>query len=155
MNTRESITRKKIKGMNTGTQRKNRNVEIETLPAGKPVSTEPSAFRIMIPAGPIRNEEEAMKIGPAIAAAHLGKFTGLWETVVEGTMSVIEVEFQITSGGKRHITLDVLAGPIWDNDDAKVKCPYVCISYGGTWTGHWKSVIDGQMSVCGCKFEID
>ncbi|MBK9042785.1 MAG: lectin MVL, partial [Saprospiraceae bacterium] len=35
-----------------------------------------STFKVNIPAGPLWSNDEAQKIGPAIAAAHLGKFTG-------------------------------------------------------------------------------
>ena len=46
--------------------------------------------------------------------------------------------------------VDVPAGPIWNNDDAKVKCPAVCTAAGGRWNGNWRTVIPNQSSVCGC-----
>lgn len=113
-----------------------------------------ATFKVNIPAGPLFSNDEAQKAGPIIAAAHLGKFTGQWTTVVEGQMSVVEVEFQVPAGGSSSVTIDVLAGPLWNNDDAKAKCPYVCASYGGTWNGQWKTVVEGQMSVCGCTFKF-
>lgn len=51
-------------------------------------------------------------------------------------------------------TIDVPAGPIYDNDDAQVKCPIVCASAGGTWNGHWTTVVEGEMSVCGCTLTV-
>ncbi len=45
---------------------------------------------------------------------------------------------------------DVRAGPIWNNDDAKVKCPNICQWYGG-WNGNWTTTEPGKMSVCGCN----
>ena len=42
------------------------------------------------------------------------------------------------------------AGPIWNNDDAKVKCPTACLASNGTWNGQWTTTIPGKMSVCGC-----
>lgn len=45
---------------------------------------------------------------------------------------------------------DVNAGPIWNNDDAKVKCPKVCTNAAATWNGQWKTTVPGQQSVCGC-----
>jgi hypothetical protein len=48
--------------------------------------------------------------------------------------------------------MDVPAGPIWSNDDAQAKCPAICASYGGTWNGQWKTVIEGKLSVAGCTF---
>jgi Mannan-binding protein len=48
-------------------------------------------------------------------------------------------------------SVDVPAGPIWNNDDAHIKCPAVCTAVGRTWSGHWVTTIWGQMSVCGCN----
>jgi FtsP/CotA-like multicopper oxidase with cupredoxin domain len=47
---------------------------------------------------------------------------------------------------------DVNAGPIWNNDDAKTKCPGVCQGTKGVWNGQWKTTVEGQMSVCGCAY---
>jgi len=46
--------------------------------------------------------------------------------------------------------VDIEAGPIWDNGDARVKCPAVCSRHGGMWKGDWTTTVAGQMSVCGC-----
>lgn len=45
---------------------------------------------------------------------------------------------------------DVEAGPIWNDGDAKQKCPTVCQKAGGDWNGQWTTTSPGQMSVCGC-----
>ncbi len=45
---------------------------------------------------------------------------------------------------------DVNAGPIWNNDDAKVKCPTVCTNAAATWNGQWTTTVPGSQSVCGC-----
>lgn len=51
---------------------------------------------------------------------------------------------------------DVNAGPIWNNDDAKAKCPGVCQNAsGGTWNNNWTTTVPGQMSVCGCSYQGD
>ena len=113
-----------------------------------------STFKVNIPAGPLWNNDDAQKRAPFIAAAHLGKFTGQWTTVVPGKMSVIEVELPAESTGDTEYTMDVLAGPLWNNEDAKAKCPAICASYGGTWNGQWKTVVNGKMSVCGCTFKF-
>ncbi len=67
-----------------------------------------------------------------------------------------------TSGGLSHIfddiaaglgvCMDVQAGPIWDNSDAKKKCPSVCSNSSSfyNWNGHWVTTVEGTMSVCGC-----
>jgi hypothetical protein len=111
-------------------------------------------YKINVPAGPLFSNDEAQQKGPFIAAAHLGKFTGQWNTVVENEMSVIEVEMESGMVGIDSYTMDVLAGPIWSNDDAKLKCPAICASYGGQWNGQWKTVVEGKMSVCGCTFHF-
>ncbi|MBT2619465.1 MULTISPECIES: mannan-binding lectin [Chryseobacterium] len=113
-----------------------------------------SKFKINIVAGPLWSNDQAQKLGGRIAAAHLGKFTGQWSTIVEGEMSVIEVEYDTAPSGDTEYTLDVLAGPIWSNDDAKEICPSICASYGGTWNGQWTTVVEGKMSVCGCVFKF-
>ncbi|MGH7752910.1 MAG: multicopper oxidase domain-containing protein, partial [Gemmatimonadales bacterium] len=43
------------------------------------------------------------------------------------------------------------AGPIWSNDDAKVKCPKACLADNATWNGQWKTTIPDKLSVCGCE----
>ena len=42
----------------------------------------------------------------------------------------------------------VNAGPIWNQQDAEVKCPVVAYAVGGRWTGQWRTTRQGQMSVC-------
>ena len=114
----------------------------------------PATFKVNIPAGPLWSNDLAQKLGPAIAAAHFGRFTGQWATVIAGQMSVIEVELPTQpSGGNTH-TMDVPAGPIWNNEDAKAKCPAICASYGGAWNGQWTTVIPGKLSVAGCTFKF-
>jgi hypothetical protein len=91
--------------------------------------------------------------GPIVAAAHGGTFTGQWTTVVEGVMSVVEVQLAApAAGGGTTFTMDVPAGPIWSDDDAKTKAPVIAAGYNGEWTGQWKTIVAGKMSVIGCKF---
>lgn len=45
--------------------------------------------------------------------------------------------------------LDVKAGPIWNNDDAKAKCPVAAQVYDAEWNGQWTTTVWGEMSVCG------
>ncbi|MBX3563844.1 MAG: mannan-binding lectin [Sphingomonas sp.] len=49
-------------------------------------------------------------------------------------------------------TIDVNAGPIWNQPDANAKCPKVAGDYGGKWNGQWKTTVPGKMSVCGVTF---
>jgi FtsP/CotA-like multicopper oxidase with cupredoxin domain len=47
------------------------------------------------------------------------------------------------------------AGPIWNNDDAKVRCPEACRADNATWNGQWTTTIPGKLSVCGCVIKSD
>ena len=53
-------------------------------------------------------------------------------------------------------TLDVPAGPIWNQQDAEKKCPIICAAHLGTWNGQWHTLEEtwGKMSVCQCKFKF-
>ena len=44
---------------------------------------------------------------------------------------------------------DVKAGPIWNNEDAKAKCPVAEAAVGQAWNGQWRTTIQGKESVCG------
>jgi len=51
---------------------------------------------------------------------------------------------------------DALAGPIWDNEDAKRKCPPVCLkASNASWNGQWTTIEPNVMSVCGCVNQKD
>jgi hypothetical protein len=71
-------------------------------------------------------------------------------------MSVCGCEFDTKPQGSTELLLDVIAGPLWNQDDAKEKAPVVCASYGGEWTGQWNTpqATTGKMSVCQCRFKI-
>ena len=58
-----------------------------------------ATYKVNIPAGPLWNNDHARQVGPQIAAAHQGNFTGKWYTVVWGEMSVVEVELQMKNTG--------------------------------------------------------
>ena len=113
-----------------------------------------ATFTVNIPTGPIWNNDDAKAKCEAACAAHMGTWNGQWSTVVEGEMSVCGCTYTIGGTGSTTFTLNVPAGPIWNQDDAKAKCPVVCASYGGTWNGEWSTIIEGKMSVCGCTFSI-
>lgn len=44
---------------------------------------------------------------------------------------------------------DVEAGPIWNNNDAKVKCPAATAAINRKWNGQWRTTVTGKASVCG------
>jgi hypothetical protein len=59
---------------------------------------------------------------------------------------IVSVVFGFASNA---FALDVNAGPIWSNDDAKVKCPVAAAAANGVWNGQWTTTVFGKMSVCG------
>ena len=106
-----------------------------------------ATFKVNIPAGPLWSNDEAQQVGPRIAAAHLGKFTGQWKTVVQSQMSVVEVELPVEYTGSNTYKTNVLAGPLWSNDEAQKLGPAIAASYGAKFTGQWKTIVEGVMSV--------
>ena len=46
---------------------------------------------------------------------------------------------------------NVVAGPIWNNADAKVKCPVAAAAVNRQWNGQWKTTVPGKKSICGLK----
>jgi hypothetical protein len=104
-------------------------------------------FKVDIPAGPLFSNDDAQKLGPRIALAHQGKFTGKWTTVVQNEESVINAELPVQRQGAREFKTDLLAGPLMSNEDAQLLGPHIAASYGGEFTGQWKTIVEGQMSV--------
>lgn len=109
-------------------------------------------YNIDIPAGPLWSNDEAQKIGQLIATAHQARFTGQWRTVVPGQMSVIGVELPTARTGQNEILADLPAGPLWSNDEAQKIGPNIAASYGGEFTGQWRTVMPGVMSVVQVRF---
>lgn len=52
--------------------------------------------------------------------------------------------------------VNIPVGPIWNQEDAKKKCPCVCKAHGGTWTGVWVTPEStwGKFSIRQCKFMV-
>jgi hypothetical protein len=69
-------------------------------------------------------------------------------------MKTVDFALDSKSGGTSEYTIVVTAGLIGSNDDAHVKCPVVCASFGGEWNGQWNTIVEGKLSVCGCKFSF-
>ncbi|MGH1433346.1 MAG: mannan-binding lectin [Lewinella sp.] len=106
-----------------------------------------STYKVNIPAGPLWSNDDAKEKAPKVAAAHQGTWTGQWTTVVESEMSVIEVELNTKNNGKNEFKTLVLAGPLWSNDEAQKIGPAIAASYGAEFTGQWKTITEGVMSV--------
>jgi hypothetical protein len=47
-------------------------------------------------------------------------------------------------------TAQLQAGPVWDNNDARTKCPTVCRRSAASWNGAWRTTEWGKMSTCDC-----
>ncbi len=106
-----------------------------------------STFKVTIPAGPLWSDEDAKAKAPIIATAHQGKWTGVWNTVVPSQMSVIEVELNVAHTGTHKYKTNVLAGPLWSNDEAQKVGAAIAASYGAAFTGQWNTIVQGVMSV--------
>ncbi|ANV85425.1 hypothetical protein AWQ21_14330 [Picosynechococcus sp. PCC 7003] len=66
--------------------------------------------------------------------------------------STISFIFSLSLPASANTTRAVEAGPIWNQNDANVKCPRLAQEEGGTWTGQWWTTISGVMSVCQLEF---
>ncbi|HEY0140855.1 MAG TPA: mannan-binding lectin [Thermoanaerobaculia bacterium] len=113
-----------------------------------------ATFTVDVPAGPIFSNDNARLVCPSVAAAHLGTWNGQWSTVIPGEMSVCGITYNVPEPGSSTFTIDVPAGPIFSHEDAQTKAPIACASYGGEWNGEWKTVVEGKMSVAGCRLKI-
>ena len=48
--------------------------------------------------------------------------------------------------------ISALSPKFWHNNHAKEVCPRVARQWRGAWTGHWKTTVSGEMSVCQLSF---
>ena len=72
------------------------------------------------------------------------------------SLGMIAISSSATFGlASRAAAFDVKAGPIWNNDDAKVKCPVATASHGAQWNGQWRTTVQGKESVCGAVKVFD
>lgn len=67
-------------------------------------------------------------------------------------MSVIEVELNVTNSGSNSYKTNVLAGPLWSNDEAQKIGSAIAASYGAEFTGQWSTIVEGVMSVIEIKY---
>lgn len=117
-------------------------------------------FTITISVGSIiKDATEAETKCPIVCAAHLGTWTGIWSNVgavEDEQMGVCNCECDTEHTGSNQLIINVLAGAVMSQEEATVKCPIVCASYGGEWTGKWTTPQKtwGKMSTCECKFNI-
>ncbi len=62
--------------------------------------------------------------------------------------AIVALVMSLTTA-EQTLARDVPAGPIWNNADARQKCPAVCGER--RWDGNWHTTIPGVMSVCSCS----
>ena len=113
-----------------------------------------ATFKVNIPAGPIWDQKDAEEKAPRVAAAHQGKWTGEWNTVVPSQMSVVQVELNVENSGPNSFKTNVLAGPLWSNDEAQKLGPVIAASYGAKFTGQWRTIVEGKMSVIEIEYHF-
>jgi phospholipase C len=65
--------------------------------------------------------------------------------------AIIAALFALGACATAPVVRSVEAGPIWNQDDANVKCPALAQQKGGAWTGQWVTTRPGEMSVCEIK----
>lgn len=72
-----------------------------------------------------------------------------------GDLIIRHVDEQLARMGDLE-RFDVEAGPIMDHAHAGERCPEAVREWSGAngrearWTGHWRTTVPGEMSVCGC-----
>ncbi|KAF0184096.1 MAG: mannan-binding lectin [Hyphomonadaceae bacterium] len=125
-----------------------------SLARAQPTSSE----RRNIETGFIWTQSEAEEKCPRVAAEAHGRWTGQWRMSVPGQTSFCEVtDFAPprvqrptphTTPPRAQRTRAIEAGPIWNQSDAEVKCRRVAAEARGEWTGQWRTVTPGRMSVC-------
>ncbi|MBO6856057.1 MULTISPECIES: mannan-binding lectin [Stappiaceae] len=103
-----------------------------------------SAQTYNVEAGPIWNNGDAQAKCPRVCGGLGARWNGQWHTTVQGQMSVCACEK--ASPGR-----EIQAGPIWNNADAQGKCPGICFGNGLSWSGQWRTTVQGRMSVCDCR----
>ena len=123
-----------------------------------------------ISAGPIRNDRHAERRCNRVADEVNGRWTGDWRPSGQGE-AVCSVEVQGRNGPPPRATVEVetvyvdrphagghgnvrevAAGPIWDQNQANTKCPYIASTQNATWTGKWRKLGPDHQSVCEVRF---
>jgi hypothetical protein len=123
-----------------------------------------------ISAGPIRGDRQAARRCARVAADVNGRWTGDWRPTGSGeavcsvevqgrngpppraTVEVDTVYVDRTPAGGRRNVREVAAGPIWDQNQASTKCPYIASTQNATWTGKWRKLGPDHQSVCEVRF---
>lgn len=137
--------------------------QVVDLPEGYPTRQRGRARRVIeaVEVGRIWSQADAEEKCPRAAAALNGSWTSHWKSPMAGWMSDCDIAVdpeppvrdEETEPRVRHAeseprVRDVEAGPIWSDGDAQIKRPVAAYAVGGEWTGQWRTVAPGKMSVC-------
>lgn len=139
-----------------------------------PTAPAPSGNTREVPAGPIWDQAQANKKCPLIAAQSGSRWTNKWRKLNYSThQSVCEVTSAaaptvqsqtVVTTQTTYVNLnptpapaaanvrEVFAGPIWDDNQAKTKCPVIASNNNGTWTGQWRKTGPDHASLCEVRF---
>lgn len=98
---------------------------------------------------PSKPNTNRLLIGLGVATAAVAFFAGV--VVLTNKPNATSVPQTTSAPDQTKIPSDVKAGPIWNNDDAKVKCPVAAAAVNREWNGQWTTTVEGQESVCGLK----
>ncbi len=103
-----------------------------------------------VEAGPIWNNGDANNKCPAVCGKRNEHWNGVWRTTIPNKMSVCNCEPIKPPPPPQANRVNKEAGPIWNNDDAKNKCPRLCAA-PSKWDGQWWTTVPNKMSVCQCE----
>lgn len=79
------------------------------------------------------------------------KHTRTSRSFVPATLAALGAALLVSASAAAEVR-PVNAGPLWNNAHANRTCPRVCARAGATWTQHWRTTVQGRMSVCDCNF---
>lgn len=118
-----------------------------------------------VSAGPIWNDNDAKARCPRVCDSAHGHWNGQWKTTRPGIESVCGCSPRRDEGDRRGLERrdrrelaeppkDLEAGPLWDDADARNRCPDICSSAHRHWEGQWRTTEPGH-SVCACAADPD
>lgn len=172
-NTHQSVCEIKLQSL--------REIQAQTPPATQPAPTPAptpaavgNAHTREVAAGPIWDQAQAAQKCPVIAAKTGEVWTGRFRKLDYSThQSVCVVRKGSTASAPTPTktvvttqttyvsmpapaaasnTREIYAGPIWDANQAQVKCPIIARNNKGSWTGKWRKTGPDHSSLCEVRF---
>jgi len=126
--------------------------QITMTPA--PVVHTPKYKKVHVKAGRIWSQEHAKKRCSKVAARNNGQWTGKWSSKDNQSTCQIKMAANATPvpAKKRNIR-EISAGTIWDQAQAKRRCPKIAKQAHGKWTGQWRKTGNNNEAVCEIKLQ--